>query len=275
MTDRPLLSVGPDRGLFDLDLKDLWRYRELLYFLTWRDVKIRYKQTLLGVSWAVLQPLATIVIFTIIFGGFANLPSDGIPYPVFTLAALLPMNLFSQAITRSGTSLVDSTHLVTKVYFPRLILPVAATLAPLVDFLISLVVLFVLLFWYDIGLSWRLLTLPLFTLLCLATSLAVSIWLSALNVRYRDVRHAIPFLLQLWMYASPVVYSASIVPERWRFLYSLNPMVGVIDGFRWALLGTPMPYLGTVLISAVVVLVLFVAGVVYFKRMETTFADVI
>ena len=271
----PLTIYEPTHGWLSLRLGDLWHYRELLYFLTWRDVKIRYKQTALGVAWAVLQPLITMVIFSVIFGQLAKLPSDGIPYPVFSYAALLPWGLFSGALQRAGTSLVTNANLITKVYFPRLVIPISAVAAGLVDFAISFVVLLSLMLYYKITLTWMIVTIPLFALLAVLTALAVSLWLSALNVQYRDVQHMIPFLIQAWMYASPVAYSVGLIPTGpWRIIYGINPMAGVIQGFRWALLGgTPPDELMT--ISVVIVLLLLVSGLLYFRRMEKTFADVV
>jgi lipopolysaccharide transport system permease protein len=256
-------------------LGEIWRYRELLYFLTWRDIKIRYKQTALGVTWAVLQPLITMVIFSVIFGRFAQLPSDGVPYPVFSYAALLPWGLFSGALQRAGTSLVANSNLITKVYFPRLVIPSSAVAAGLIDFGISFIVLLGLILYYKIPLTWTLLTIPLFVLQAILTALAVSLWLSALNVQYRDVQYMIPFLIQAWMYASPVAYSMSLIPPGpWSIIYSLNPMTGVVEGFRWALLGTDPPT-GIMAISVIMVLLLLVTGLYYFRRMEKTFADVV
>lgn len=273
--DVRLIRFGPEQSLFDLELSDLWQQRELLYFLILRDIKIRYKQTALGIGWAILQPFLTMVIFTAIFGVFVRVPSNGQPYPIFAFAALLPWNLFAQGVARGSTGLVDNAQLITKVFFPRLILPLAAVIAPAVDFGIAFVFLLGMMAWYrltpTVGLVW----LPAFVLLALVTALAVSLWLAAINVRYRDVRHAIPFLLQFWMYASPVAYPLSIVPERWRSLYSLNPMVVVIEGFRWALLGGTPPAPGLVVPGLVLVLVILVGGVLFFKRMERSFADVI
>jgi lipopolysaccharide transport system permease protein len=253
----------------------LWHYRELLYFLTWRDIKIRYKQTALGVAWAVLQPLITMVIFSVIFGQLAKLPSDGIPYPVFSYAALLPWGLFSGALQRAGTSLVINSNLITKVYFPRLVIPISAVAAGLVDFVISFVVLLGLMLYYKITPTWMIFTIPLFVLLVVLTALAVSLWLSALNVQYRDVQYMIPFLIQAWMYASPVAYSAGLIPTGpWRIIYGLNPLAGVIQGFRWALLGGNPPDV-LMVISVIIVLVMLVTGLYYFRRMEKTFADVV
>jgi lipopolysaccharide transport system permease protein len=271
----PTVVIKPSIGLFHLDLRSIWQYRELLYFLIWRDVKVRYKQTMIGAGWAILQPLMTMAIFTVVFGNFAEVPSDGLPYPVFAFTALLPWQYFSQAISRSGESLVSSASLISKVYFPRLIVPSAAAVAPLVDFVITFVFLLGMMVWFGMTPTWGLLALPLFLLLALMTAVAVSLFLSALNTKYRDVRYIIPFLVQFWMYASPVAYPVSIVPEQWQLLYSLNPMVGVIEGFRWALLGQASPNFGVMVMSAVVVLLLLLGGLIYFKQMERTFADVI
>ena len=271
----PLSVYEPTHGWLSLRLGELWHYRELLYFLTWRDIKIRYKQTALGVTWAVLQPLITMVIFSVIFGQLAKLPSDGIPYPVFSYAALLPWGLFSGALQRAGTSLVTNSNLITKVYFPRLVIPISAVAAGLVDFVISFIVLLGLMLYYKITPTWMILTIPLFVMLAVLTALAVSLWLSALNVQYRDVQYMIPFLIQAWMYASPVAYSAGLIPTGpWRIIYGLNPLAGVIQGFRWALLGgTPPDEL--MAISIVIVIILLVSGLYYFRRMERTFADVV
>jgi lipopolysaccharide transport system permease protein len=272
---KPSIIIQPRKGLLQLDLRSVWNHRELLFFLVWRDVKVRYKQTAIGAAWAILQPMVTMVLFTVIFSKFAKIPSDGIPYPVFAYTALLPWTYFSQALTQSANSLVGSSSLVTKVYFPRLLIPLAASVAPMVDLLFSFMVLMILMAWYDIAPTWGLLALPLFLGLAIMTALAVGLWSSALNVRYRDVGHTIPFLSQVWMYASPVAYPVSMVPEQWRLLYSLNPMAGVIEGFRWALLGKKSPDFMVMAVSAAVVLLLLFGGIVYFKRMEQTFADVI
>ena len=271
----PTVVIEPSRGFMDLDLMSLYRSWELVYFLAWRDVKVRYKQTAIGVVWAVLQPLATMLIFTLLFSRLSGMPSDGLPYPIFSFAALLPWTFFSQAISRSGSSLVNNAALVTKVYFPRLAIPVAAVLAPIVDFVVTFAILLVMMAYYRISPGWPLLTLPLFLLMSAVTALAVSLWLSALCVRYRDVAVVIPFLLQVWQFLSPIAYPASVVPERWRLLYSLNPIAGVIEGFRWALLGTAMPDLRLLAVSGAAVVVLLVGGVIYFRQTELTFADVV
>ena len=223
-----------------LGLKELWDYRELLYFLVWRDVKVRYKQTVIGAAWTVIQPLLTIVIFTLVFQHFAKLPSDGIPYPLFSFTGLLPWNYFAKALNNGINSVVGSANLITKVYFPRLILPISAILSGLIDFGISFLCLLGMMIWYGLMPGWGVLALPLFLLLAVLTALSVGLWLAVINVRYRDVGQAIPFLIQLWLFVSPVAYPLSVVPEKWRVLYSLNPMTGVIEGFRWALLGKPM-----------------------------------
>jgi lipopolysaccharide transport system permease protein len=271
----PEIVIVPRRSWLHLELIDLWRFRELLYFLAWRDIKVRYKQTALGVVWVILQPVLTMLIFSLIFGRVAGLPSDDVPYPIFVFAGLVPWQLFAYALTQSSTSLVNDQHLVTKIYFPRLVIPVASVIAGLLDFLISLVVLLGLLMFYRIPLTWRVLTLPVFGFLALAAAIAVGLWLSALNVQYRDVRYALPFLTLFWMYATPIAYSSSLIPANLQMIYSLNPMVGVVEGFRWALLGVDNTPGIMVLISIVMISILSIGGVVYFKRMEDQFADVI
>ncbi len=273
-TVQPTVVIEPSRGLFHLNLVSVWEYRELLFFLVWRDIKVRYKQTVLGATWAILQPLMTMAIFTVIFSYFAKIPSDGVPYPVFAYAALLPWNYFSQAMNRAGSSLVGNTHLITKIYFPRLMIPLAATVTPAVDLAVSFIPLLGLMSWFGITPTRGVLVLPFFLLLAMLTALSVGLWFSPIQVRYHDVGYITPFLTQFWMYASPVVYPVSLVPERWRWIYSLNPMAGVIEGFRWALLGKASPDFQVMAISASVVLVLLLGGIVFFKRMERTFADV-
>ena len=269
----PTILIQPRRHLFDLDLAAIWAYRELLYFLVWRDLKVRYKQTVIGAGWVVIQPLMTMAIFTVIFGNFAKIPSDGLPYPIFSYAALLPWNLFSSSLNRGGESVVNNANLVTKIYFPRLILPLSSVLSPMADFAIAFVILIGMMIWFGIAPTVGILMLPIFVILAICTALAMGLWLAALNVRYRDVRYTIPFLIQIWMFASPVAYPVSMVPEKWRWLYSLNPMAGVIEGFRWALLGNQSPDFSVMAISATVVMGLLAAGMVYFKQMERTFAD--
>ena len=271
----PTFVIQPPSGLGSVDVAALWEYRELLYLLVWRDVKVRYKQTLIGAGWAIFHPAMTMVIFTVVFGNFAKIPSDGLPYAVFAYTALLPWTYFSSALSRSGTGLVSNANLITKVYFPRLIIPLSSVIAPAVDFLFAFLVLLGLMAWYGIAPTWGVLALPLFFFLAMLTALAIGLWLSPLHARYRDVGHTIPFLTQFWMFASPVVYPVSLVPESWRLVYSLNPMVGVIEGFRWALLGKENPDFAPMLVSVAVVLVLLAGGVVFFNRMERTLADVI
>jgi len=267
--------IQPGETLLHLDLGGIWQYRELLYFLVWRDVKVRYKQTAIGIGWTVLQPLMTMVLFTIVFGNFAQIPSDGLPYPVFAYTALLPWTYFAQALGRGGTSLVGNANLISKVYFPRLMIPLATAVAPIVDFWCSFVILLGLMGWFGIVPTWGVLMLPLFLLLAVMTALAMSLWLAPPNVKYRDVGHTIPFLIQFWMYASPVAYPVSLVPEQWRLLYSLNPMAGVIEGFRWALLGKASPDFMVMAVSAAMEVALLFGGILYFQRMEQTFADVV
>jgi lipopolysaccharide transport system permease protein len=273
-SNNPQIVIEPPRGWQALELSDLWKYRELLYFLTWRDVKVRYKQTVLGAAWAILQPLLTMVIFSIIFGQLAKLPSEGIPYPIFTFTGLLPWQLFAFALTNSSNSLVGSQNLVNKIYFPRLVIPIASVLPGLVDFAISFLVLLAMMVFYRVPLTTRVFALPLFLLLALASAIAVGLWLSALNVRYRDIRYVVPFLTIFWQYATPVAYSSSLIPAKWHLVYGLNPMTGVVEGFRWALLGKGEVG-GLLWISVVIILLLLISGLVYFKRMEASFADVI
>lgn len=272
---RPATIVEPGHGLVRLDLRAVWEYRELLYFLIWREVKVRYKQTAIGTAWAVIQPLLTMVIFTIVFSKFARVPSDGLPYPIFAFTALLPWTYFSQAITRTSDSVVADAHLIRKIYFPRLILPLSSAISPLVDFAVAFVVLVGMMVWFGSRPTVGVLFLPAFLLLALVTALAVGLWLSAFNVRYRDVKHTVPFLAQIWMYASPVAYPVSLVPEHWQFLYAVNPMVGVIEGFRWALLGNDRPHFGVIALSAAMLMPLLLSGLLFFKRTERSFDDLI
>jgi lipopolysaccharide transport system permease protein len=256
-------------------LRELWDSRELLYFLVWRDIKVRYKQTALGASWAILQPFLTMIVFSIFFGRLGQIPSDGLPYPIFAYTALLPWQLFSHALTESSNSLVANQNLITKVYFPRLVIPVAPVLAGLVDFFIASAILLAMMFWYGVTPSIAVVTLPLFIALALTSAIGAGLWFSALNVKYRDVRYAIPFMTQLWFFLTPVAYPASLVPERWRVLYGLNPMAGVVEGFRWALLAAPPPNPAMLFASILVAGFLFVGGMYYFRRMEQTFADIV
>lgn len=270
----PSIVLESRRG-WSLDLKSLWDYRELVYFLVWRDVKVRYKQTAVGIAWVILQPLFTTMLFLLIFSRLARIPSDGVPYPLFAYSALLSWNLFAQSLTRGGDSVVQNANLITKIYFPRLILPMAAILSPLVDFTVGFLMLAAMMGWYGVTPGIQVLALPLFIVLTITTALAVSLWFSALNVRYRDVTHAVPFVVQSWMFLSPVAYPVSMIPEKWRFLYSLNPMAGVIEGFRWALLGHRAPDFQVIAISTAVVLAILIPGLIYFRQTERTFADVI
>ena len=267
------------RGLGALQLAAVWEYRELLFFLVWRDVKVRYKQTALGVAWIVLQPVISTVVFTILFGGLLNVPSGGVPYPLFAMAALVPWNYFAGSLTRSSTSLVASSNLITKVYFPRLIIPLAGIFSGLVDFAVTFLVLVVLMIFYRVTPTWGVLLLPVFLLLAMVTALGFGLWLSALNVRYRDVNYLVPFLVQTWMYLTPVVYGATLIPEQFRFLLGLNPMTLVVVGFRWALLGGAAPTsqapAGILVLSLVVLVAVVAGGLVFFRRTERTFADII
>ena len=267
--------IRPTSGWVPLNLGAIWEYRELLYFLIWRDIKVRYKQTVLGVAWAVIQPVLMMVVFSIFFGLLAKVPSDGLPYPIFAFSALLPWQLFAHALTESSNSLVANQRLITKVYFPRLVIPLSAVLSGLVDFVFAFSVLLGMMFFYGIVPSSALWSLPLFILLAVTTALAVGLWLSALNVQYRDVRYTIPFITQFWFFLSPVVYPSSLVPEPWRFVYGLNPMAGVVEGFRWALLGKAEGLGPMFAVSVAMVLFLLAGGLYYFRCMEKTFADVV
>jgi lipopolysaccharide transport system permease protein len=271
----PTIVIQPSSGWAALRLGEVWRYRELLYFLTWRDLKLRYKQTLIGAVWAVIQPFMTMVVFAVIFGRLVGVPSDGLPYPVFAYAALVPWTFFATSMTQAGMSLVRDSNLISKVYFPRLVSPTASVLSGVVDFGVAFAVLLGLMAWYGIVPGVAVLTIPFFLLLALLSSLGISLWLAALNVKYRDIRYTIPFLTQFWLYATPVAYPSSLIPEQWRLLYGLNPMAGVIEGFRWALLGTANPPGAMIVVSASIVIAIFVGGLFFFRRMEREFADVI
>lgn len=269
------IVLEPPHGWFNLHLSEIWEYRELLYFLVWRDIKVRYKQTLLGAAWAILQPVTTMIVFSVIFGKLANLPSDGIPYPIFSYTALLPWQLFSKALSDASGSLVNNQQFITKIYFPRIFLPVASILSGVADFLIALVVLFGMMWYYNIQFSMNVLILPILVLFTLLTCMAVSLWLAAINVKYRDVKYILPFLVQIWLFATPVAYSSTMIPENWRALYGLNPMAGVVEGFRWALLGQESTIESLVGVSIFTVICLFVGGLIYFQKMERTFSDII
>jgi lipopolysaccharide transport system permease protein len=271
----PVVRIRPSRGWVSLKLGELWAYRELLFFLTWRDVKVRYKQTALGAAWAILQPLLVMLVFSLFFGRLAHMPSDGIPYSIFCFTALVPWTFFANGLTQSSNSLVGSASLITKVYFPRLIIPVATVAAGLVDLVLGLAVLLVLMAWHGIAPTLQVVWLPLFLLLSLATALGTGLWMSALNVQYRDVRYTVPFLAQLWMFATPIAYPSSLLSEPWRTLFGLNPMTGVVEGMRWALLGTDTAPGPAVAVSALVALALLLSGTFVFRRMEKTFADLV
>lgn len=271
----PTTDINPASRWMNLGLRELWEYRELLFFLTWRDVKVRYKQTALGAAWAVIQPLFMMLVFSLFFGRLAKVPSDGIPYPIFSFCALLPWQLFAHSLVESSNSLVANERLITKVYFPRLVVPIAAVLGGLVDFAVAFVILLGMMGYYGIVPGWSIVALPGLILLAVLTALAVGLWLSALNVKYRDVRYTIGFLVQVWLFATPVAYPSSIVPEAWRPLYGLNPMAGVVEGFRWALLGTAKAPSAMLAVSITAVGLLLIGGLYYFRRTEQEFADIV
>jgi lipopolysaccharide transport system permease protein len=273
--DLPTLRIAPSKGWVPLKLRGLWEHRELLYFLVWRDIKVRYKQTALGATWAIIQPFLTMVVFSLFFGHLGKIPSDGIPYPIFTFAALVPWTFFANGLGQSSNSLVGSSNLITKVYFPRLIIPLASVFAGIIDFLLAFVVLIAMMFYYGMAPTINVLYLPLLLLLALVTSLGVGLWLSALNVEYRDVRYLVPFITQFWLLATPIAYPSSLLHEPWRTIYALNPMVGVVEGFRWALLGTNTGPGPIIAVSSGAALMLLITGAFYFRRMEKTFADIV
>ncbi|MBZ0297979.1 MAG: ABC transporter permease [Anaerolineae bacterium] len=293
------VRIEPARGWVSLRLDELWSYRELLFFLTWRDVKVRYKQTILGASWAIIQPFFTMIVFSLFFGRLAGIPSDGIPYPIFSYAALVPWTFFANGLTQSSNSLVNSSNLIKKVYFPRLVVPIASVVAGLVDFLLAFAVLLVMMVFYGVspfnrpidvpflmpagieltsyiyGITYNVLFLPYFLLMALTTALGIGLWLSAMNVQFRDIRYLVPFMAQIWMFATPIAYPSSLLDEPWRTIYGINPMAGVVEGFRWALLGTNTAPGPIIIVSSIVALLLLVSGAFYFRRMEKTFADVV
>ena len=271
----PVFRIQPSKGWVSLNLCELWEYRELLYFLIWRDIKVRYKQTVLGVGWAIIQPLATMVVFSLFFGRLAKMPSDGVPYPIFSFAALVPWTFFASGLSQASSKLVGSANLITKVYFPRLAIPIAAVLSGSVDFVLAFFVLVGMMVYYNVAITINMLWIPLLWLLALVTSLGVGLWLSTLNVKYRDVGYILPFMTQLWLFATPIAYPSSLLSAPWRTLYGLNPMVGVVEGFRWALLGTDTAPGPMVAVSTLISLVLLVTGALYFRRTEKTFADLI
>jgi lipopolysaccharide transport system permease protein len=273
--DVPVITIAPSRGWAPLQIRELWQYRELLYFLVWRDVKVRYKQTVLGAAWAIIQPFMTMVVFSLFFGRLAKMPSDGIPYPIFAFAALVPWTFFTHGLNQASNSLVGSANLIKKVYFPRLVMPTAAVLSGLIDFVLAFGVLIGMMFFYGITPSAKILAIVPLILLAMVTSLGVALWMSALNVEFRDIRYVIPFLTQFWLFATPIAYPSSLLSEPWRTVYAINPMVGVVEGFRWALLKTGTAPGPMIIVSSLVALALLVGGAFYFRRMEATFADVV
>lgn len=274
--ERPsMLRIEPSRGWVPIRFDELWAYRELIYFLVWRDIKIRYKQTILGGAWAIIQPFFTMVVFSVFFGKLAQMPSDGVPYSIFAYAALVPWTFFANGLAGSSNSLVGSANLIKKVYFPRLAVPISSIIAGVVDFALSFVVLLVMMVYFGLAPTWKIVWLPFYLLLTVVTSLGVGVWLSALNVEYRDVHHAVPFVIQLWFFASPIAYPSSLLSEPWRTIYGLNPMAGVVEGFRWALLDTGSAPGAIVAVSSLAALAVLVSGVFYFRRVEKTFADLV
>ena len=271
----PVIRIEPSRGWISFRLNELWEYRELLYFLAWRDIKIRYKQTVLGAAWAIIQPFFTMVVFSVFFGRLAGIPSDGVPYPIFSFAALVPWTFFANSLNQSSNSLVSSANLIQKVYFPRLAVPIASVFSGMVDFVLAFIVLLGMMLYYGMLPTINVVWLPAFCLLAFVTSLGVGLWLSAMNVRFRDVRYTVPFLTQFWMFATPIAYPSSLLSEPWRTLYGLNPMVGVIEGFRWGLLGTNTAPGSVIFVSSFVAISILVGGAFYFRRVEKTFADIV
>lgn len=273
-SEMPVTFIRPAKGWFHLGLKELWEYHELLFFLAWRDIKVRYKQTMLGATWAIIQPFCTMVVFSIFFGKLGKIPSDGIPYPIFSFVALVPWTFFASSLAQSSNSLVSSANLLKKIYFPRLIIPISAVSSHLIDFFFAFLVLLGMMVYYHVSPTPAVVWLPLFLLLALITSLGVGLWLSAMNIKYRDIKYTIPFLSQIWMFMTPIAYPSSLLPEPWRSLYGINPMAGVVEGFRWALLGSathPGPML---IVSSLVSIIILFSGVLYFRKMERTFADI-
>jgi len=270
-----VIHIKPSTGWVSLKLRELWEYKELLYFLIWRDIKVRYKQTVLGAAWAIIQPFFTMVVFSLFFGKLAKMPSDGIPYPIFSYAALVPWTFFANGLGRASNSLVGSGHLIKKVYFPRLYIPIASVLSGVIDFVLAFIILIGMIFYYGFVPTTNVIWLPFLLLLSFCASLGLSLWLSAMNVQFRDVQYIIPFITQLWLFATPIVYSSSLLPEHWRTFYAINPMVGVVEGFRWALLGTNTAPGPIIIVSSLVSLSLIISGALYFRRIEKTFADVV
>ncbi len=274
-TETPIIRIEPSKGWVSLKFREIWEYRELLYFLIWRDVKIRYKQTVLGIGWAIIQPFLTMVVFSIFFGKLAKVPSDGIPYPIFAYAGLVPWTFFSNGLSKGSNSLVSSSNLIKKIYFPRLIIPVSSVLSGLLDFILAFIILIGMMFYFGIFPGSKIIWIPLLLSLSLLTSLSVSLWLSAMNVQFRDVQYITPFLTQLWLFATPIAYPSSLLSEPWRTIYGLNPMVGVVEGFRWALLNTDTAPGPVIVVSSLVTVILLIGGALYFRRMEKSFADVV
>ncbi len=271
----PVIRIEPLKGWVSLKIKELWAYRELLYFLVWRDIIVRYKQTVLGGVWAIIQPLFTMIVFSIFFGHLAKMPSDGMPYPIFAYAALVPWTFFANGLNQASNSLVGNSNLITKVYFPRLVMPIASVLGGIVDFVLAFIMLIGMMFYYDMAPTINVIWLPFFLMLSFVTSLGASLWLSALYVQFRDVRHIIPFLTQLWLFSTPIAYPSSLLSEPWRTLYGINPMAGVVEGFRWALLGTGKAPGAILIVSSIIAIGLMLSGAFFFRRMERTFADVV
>lgn len=267
--------IRPSKGWISLNLQEVWKYRELLYFLIWRDIKVRYKQTIIGAAWAIIQPFFTMVVFSLFFGRLAKIPSDGIPYPIFSYTALVPWMFFANGLSQSSDSLVSSANLIKKVYFPRLAIPIAAVMSGIVDFILAFSVLLGIMFFYGIIPTWHIIWLPVFIILTLITSLGMGLWLSAMNIQFRDIRYAVPFLIQFWLFSTPIAYPSSLLSEPWRTVYAINPMVGVVEGFRWALLGTETAPGPMIIVSAMAAFIILVSGAFYFRRTEKIFADVV
>jgi lipopolysaccharide transport system permease protein len=275
LSNETVTFIRPSKGWISLRLLDVWKYRELLYFLIWRDIKVRYKQTIIGAAWAIIQPFFTMVVFSLFFGWLAKIPSDGIPYPIFSFAALVPWTFFSNGLSQSSDSLVSSANLIKKVYFPRLAIPIATVLSGILDFILAFSVLLGMMFFYGIIPTWNIVYLPAFLILTLITSLGVGLWLSAMNVQFRDVRYTVPFLIQFWLFSTPIAYPSSMLSEPWRTIYAINPMVGVVEGFRWALLGTKTAPGPIIIVSSMTGFIILISGAFYFRRIEKTFADVV
>ncbi|CAN5822730.1 ABC transporter permease [soil metagenome] len=275
LTKPPVIVLQPSRGWLSLNLAELWRYRELLYILSWRDVKVRYKQTVIGAAWAIIQPFFSMVVFSLFFGRLSKIPSDQIPYPLFSYAALVPWTFFANGLSESANSLVGNANLLKKIYFPRLIIPISAVISGVIDFTLAFLVLLGMMVYYQILPTINIVWLPFLVLLAFITALGVGLWLSGLNVQFRDVRYVVPFLVQFWLFATPIVYPSSLIPEQWRLLYAINPMVGVVEGFRWSLLGADTAPGPMIIVSALAAVALLVSGAFYFRRLEKTFADIV